>query len=398
MKKNLWIVNTSLLVIFALSLGLYNLLHEDAPSYPPRKVPLDIVVTEPQREGAAEVIAHVWEKIYQDDIFGTYTAIKVEPTQRSLIKPMPEPPRANPVPPQEPKRPDFIPALTVTLRGIIAGSDENQNVAMIADETNKELLYHVGDKLKDAQIIRIASNRVVILRATGQQETFYLRPPKLAPLGQPDQLDPLDPLSRWKMIVKKVDDKNFEVDLIEFKHEIETLGVFLERAAVIGTAFQGGKAVGVRLGTINATDLIIALGLKSNDLITTVNGLFVGSVDDRMKAYEQIIKASIGSTISVGLIRDSQEITLMYKLVKLERLSKFVFSGLKPGGAPAIPGAPGAPQTAGSALPKSRLQEWEEKKRDFERRNPSDQDRMMMEIRQRLMQNLQNRSYETRDR
>jgi type II secretory pathway component PulC len=393
MKQNLWIVNTSLLMIFALSLGLYNLLHEDAPPRPPRKIPLDVILEEPQKDGVGQIIAPAWEKIYQDDVFGTYVASKPEPTQKSLIKPMPEPPRPTPIPPPEPKRPDFIPALTVTLRGIIAGSDESQNVAMLADETNKELLYHVGDKVKDAQIIRIASNRVVMLRATGQQETFYLRPPKLSPLGTPDQPDPQDPLSKWKMIVKKVDDKNFEIDPIEFKREVETLGTFLERAAVIGTAFQEGKAVGIRLGTINATDLITALGLKTNDLVTSVNGIFVGTVDDRMKAYEQITKASVDSTISVGLVRDNQDLVISYKLVKLERPSKFVFSGLKPG-TPSAPGAaPAGGQGAGQALPKSKLQEWEEKKRDFERRNPSDHDRMMMEIRQRLMQNLQNRSY-----
>lgn len=396
MKQNLWIVNTSLVMIFGLSLGLYDLLHEDAPPRPPKKIVLEVVPEEPKKEGPAEVISPAWEKIYQDDIFGTYTMVKVEPTQKSLIKPMPEPPRPTPIPPPEPKRPDFIPALTVTLRGIIAGSDESQNVAMIADETNKELLYHIGDKVKDAQIIRIASNRVVMLRATGQQETFYLRPPKLSLLGQSDQPDPQNPLSKWDMIVKKVDDKNFEIDPAQFKREVETLGSFLERAAVIGTAFQGGKAVGIRLGTINATDLITALGLKSNDLITSINNIFVGSIDDRMKAYEQITKAAVDSTISVKLVRDNQDLDITYKLVRLERPSKFIFSGIKQGS----PQAPGAAPTggAGQALPKSRLQEWEEKKRDFERRNPSDHDRMMMEIRQRLMQNLQNRSYEMRDR
>ncbi len=396
MKQNIWIVNTSLVIIFGLSLGLYNLLHEDAPPRPPRKITFKPTSEDSKKDSTTDVIAPAWEKIYQDDVFGTYAMVKIEPTKKSLIKPMPEPPRPTPIPPPEPKRPDFIPALPVTLRGIITGEDENQNVAMISDETNKELLYHVGDKIKDAQIIRIASNRVVILRATGQQETFYLRPPKLSLLGQSDQPDPQNPLSKWNMIVKKIDDRNFEVDPTQFKHEVETLGSFLERAAVIGTAFQGGKAVGIRLGTINATDLVTALGLKSNDLITSINNTFIGVIDDRIKAYEQITKATIDSKISVKLIRNNQNLDITYKLVRLERPSKFIFSGLKTG-TPQTPGATPAGGTS-QALPKSRLQEWEEKKRDFERRNPSDHDKMMMEIRQRLMQNLQNRSYEMRDR
>ncbi len=41
--------------------------------------------------------------------------------------------------------------------------------------TNKESSYKVGDMIEDAQLIRIFSNKVILMRANGQQEVLYLR-------------------------------------------------------------------------------------------------------------------------------------------------------------------------------------------------------------------------------
>lgn len=47
---------------------------------------------------------------------------------------------------------------------------------MIADnKTNQEGTFKVGDTVQDAQLIRIFSNKIILLRNNGQQEVLYLR-------------------------------------------------------------------------------------------------------------------------------------------------------------------------------------------------------------------------------
>src|SRR3990172_3480815 len=314
MKQDLWLVNRSLLCLFVAVLGIYGLLQQEPPVWIAPKISIA-----PDIEKKKDLVAkpNTWQKIYQDDIFGTYIPTAVTTVKQSLVTPIPEPrpPVIPPIP--EPKKQEFIPPLNINLRGIIAGGDENKNVAMIADESGKEGMYHFGEKVKDAQIIKIAHNRIIFLRANGQQEIFYLR--------KDDLPTTLEPAEKWKYIVKKIDDQNYEVDPKALLREVETLGQFIEQAAVIGTIFSQGKPLGIRIGNPTQSPLATSLGIVENDIIPSINNITIAEPQNRLKAYDSVTQAALGSIIKVGIKRADKDVFLSYKLAKIEPPKKSHF-------------------------------------------------------------------------
>jgi type II secretion system protein C len=385
MKQDLWLANSSLVVVFLSALTLYNALEQEPLPFKPVVKIEQLAAVEKKKEEPAPT-ATAWEKIYQDDMFGTYIAPDVKPTKQSLITPIPEPKPPVIPPPPEPKKQEFIPPLTITVRGIIAGSDENKNVAMIADETNKEGMYHLGERVKDAQIIKIAHNRVVLLRANGQQEVFYLR--------KEDLVDEQTVTEKWKYIVKRIDDQTFDVDPISFTKEVDTLGSFIERTAVIGTAYATGKPMGLRIGKLQAQDTGTFLGLMENDIITSINDMDVSSAQNRLSVYDTITKAPLGTNIKVGIKRAGADVFFTYRLAKIDRPRKTFLFGVNPA---AQAQQPTQPETG---LPMNRLQQREQTMRDFtaQHYDPDKHKSAMMEIRERILNGLRQRLRNARSR
>ena len=373
MKQDLWLVNSSLVLMFASIMGMYNVLDQEIPAW---KTPHLSTSQDTEKKKDEPVVTPAWEKIYQDDIFGTFIQEEQRATKQSFVTPIPEPKQPVIPPPPEIKKQEFITPLNITLRGIIAGSDEDKNVAMLADETNKEEMYHLGEKVKDAQIVKIAHNRVIVLRANGQQETFYLRKDDV----------PLDdkPEEKWKYIIKKNDDQHFTVDPESFTKEVDTLGNLIDRASIVGTAFQGGKPMGLRVGAINAKDVGAALGLMENDIITAVNDLDVGDANNRIKAYETISQLQPGGEVKVTLKRTDKDISLSYKLAKIDKPRKSMFPGVRYADAKPSPE---------ETMKMSRLQQREQTVRDFHRQHvdTNKHQQTIAEIRRRILENLQNR-------
>jgi len=375
MKQDLWLANSSLLLIFALVLIAQELLQQEVPSWKPPKALLSSIE---KKKEELTTPAQTWEKIYQDDIFGTYTPTEVKAEKVSLITPIPEPRTPILPPPPEPKKQEFIPQLSITLRGIIAGHDEARNVAMVSDETNKEGLYHLGEKIKDGQIVKIAHNRIVVLRANGQQEIFYLRKDELT--------KELEPAEKWKYIVKPLDAQSYVVDPFAFTKEVESLGAFIEQAGVVGTSFQSGKPLGIRIGKNDKSMVASSLGLMENDIIISVNDLDVADTKNRIKAYDSIVQSSLGSSIKVTIRRADKDVSLLYKLDKIDRPRKSTFPGISMA-------APLAQTPAQEPFKLNRLQQREQTMRDFDRLHPTDQQRQqtIMDIRRRILENLQRR-------
>ncbi|MBM3892808.1 hypothetical protein FJ365_00205 [Candidatus Dependentiae bacterium] len=376
MKQDLWLVNSSLLLVFTAILSAYHAFDPVVPLWRTPKLiaPQDIPVAATAQNPSANELT--WEKIYLNDIFDTYTAQETKAVKQNLVTPIPEPKQAVIPAFPEVKKQEFIAALSITLKGVIAGSDEDRNVAMIADEANKEGMYHLGEKIKDAQLIKIAHNRVVLLRANGQQETFYLRKDDM-PLEE-------KPQEKWHYIVRNVSDQSYEVDPAAFSKELVTLGNFLERASIIGTAFQDGKPLGMRIGTVKPDDVAAALGLLENDIITSVNNIALGDPSQRVAAYESIIQIPLGNSFDVGIRRTDKDILLSYKLVRINKPRKSMFAGVR---------YASEKPTADEAAKMSRVQQREAQVREFQHQHVNQQknQQTMMEIRRRILEGLHER-------
>lgn len=379
MKQQLWIINSSFLGFFVLAYMLTVLLKVESPQLrPQKKTKYDL-----EKKKETVIPAGYWDPIFKNDIFNTFIVPEINPVQQQLVTPIPEIKEPAIVPPPAVPKQEFIDSLKISVKGIIVADDESRNVAMIEDEAQKEGLYHLGEKIKDAQIIKIARNRVVLLRANGQQEIFYLRKDDLkVALGDAD---------RWQYIVKKISDTSFEIDPDTFKIEVISLGNFLDNAAIIGTVYKKGNPIGIRVGSLEKEDLGTMIGLETNDIILDVFSIPTGPMKNRMKIYDKIQELDIDGSFVATIQRNGALKKISYKLTKMNKSKQNLF--------------PGDTKNDNNKkddgdLKSSRLQEHEKSMREFQQHHntAAQQQETIARIRERLLENLKSRLKDTRVR
>ncbi|MGB8468118.1 MAG: type II secretion system protein N [Candidatus Babeliales bacterium] len=249
-------------------------------------------------------------KIYTNDLFDTFKAAPRPVEQEAPVeKPMPQPPA--PILTTKPTipAPKFLEPLKIQIKGIIIGSNEEQNIAIIEDTRDKKAKnYHVGDVIDDAQLVRILKNKVIFIRANGQQEILYVT--------QHDaELELLLTPTNWNVVIKKLGENKYAVDPDLFVERMRALGHFIDQLNIT-TVFHEGKSIGCRIGKMEANSVGYALGLQPSDIIESVNSTLTTNAQQRMEIYQQITGLTINSTIVVRLIRRGKTIDITYILQK----------------------------------------------------------------------------------
>jgi len=247
------------------------------------------------------------KRIYEDDLFDTRKRLPDIP-QPEHFPPLPRPPRPLPVRIPEAPETKFLDPLDIALKGVMFLSDGSDSSAVIQDnKTNRESVYKIGDMIEDAQLIRIFNNKVIFVRSNGQQEVFYLR--EKDALNDPTFLN----IDDWKEVVKKVDVNLYEVSPSVFSKRIKNLAQFIDLLGLT-SAYRKGESVGCRIGDIKDDSLGDRLGLKTGDIVLTINNIPARTTADRLDIYKAVVSSKIGDTISVVLQRGQQSYTLSYAI------------------------------------------------------------------------------------
>lgn len=245
--------------------------------------------------------------IYENDLFDSYKKQISYITPTIQTHPLPQPPRPMPLKPPVQQKPMFLDPLNLTLRGIIIiGKDEARNRAIISDnKTDLETLYKVGDKIQDAQLIRIFNNKIVLLRANGQQEIVYMR-------NQDAQSDPrFAQIQDWHSAIKMINKNEYSIIPEAFIKRVENLAHLIELLHLT-TAYEKGKPIGTHVGIVEAQSIGFYLGLQSGDLLVSINEIPIATTTDRLKAYQTIINGKSQFDVIVTLIRNKKPIHIVY--------------------------------------------------------------------------------------
>ncbi len=372
-KQQVWIANTSLVLLILVCVSSLYFLQKDLPV-------LRIKKSNASQEAlqSVEMLVNL-EKIYSNDLFDTYVMpMAQQPTKKNLVNPIPQLNLKAKTPPPPVKKVSFLAPLSLTIKGIILSKNEKQSVAMIADQTGKENMYHVGEQVQDAQILKIGRNKIVLLRTNGQQEVLFLRKPEnLAQTGE----------SRWGYAVKKIEENQYQIDIDEFTQEVTTIGQFVELLH-LGTAYKNSKPIGVRIGIIDQFEVGSVLGLQQNDIITAINGLPTNNPQSRTSIYDAIRESKNGSTITVDLTRNGQALKISYSLNPIDKPSKYTFLNSNPSG------------STPNQLAMTKEAEKAKRRRNFEikHRSKEQQQTAVDNLHQQLFENLRKRSVTRRVR
>lgn len=383
MKQALWIINSSVVGLLLLSLTTLQLLRKNPP-----KISRIVPPTLEEKTQAKQPFPDThWETIFKFDLFDTYIQNIPQPIQKDLVTPIPEikEPEAPVIP--EPKAPEFLPELALSIKGIIIAADETQNVIMIEDETKKESTYHIGDMYKDGQIIKISRNSVVFLRTNGQQEAFYLR--------KEDADLAMNGPTKWEYVVKKLDNNSWQIDPESFKSSVDSLGDFIDRLNLIGTAYQQGTALGIRLDKQDQNGLGELLGLQAGDIVTSINGISVAQAPNRVQIFDTVSLSKPGDTVVATINRRGRDVTNIYKIDYISKAKQVTISDNKD--KPAEPDkTTNQPQPD---LKMSKNQEREKQVREFsDRHENAQQKEAIAQVRKRLLENLRARLKAARTR
>ena len=305
MKQPFWLLNSTLLFLLcAMLVSLFFL----RKSIPPLKKIQPSTYVKPAAKGVAEVNI---EKIYKNDLFNTYVPERpqLEKPDYSVAFPPPPQPHTSYIP--EIIEPQFLDPLKISLTGIIViPHDYTRNRIIIADEeTKKETINKVGDKIEDAQLIRIFSNKAMFIRSNGQQEILYLR-------EEDAQLDPVyASVEGWDEVLEKNSEKNYTIYIDTFVERIKSLGQLIDELDMI-SVYKKGKGIGTRIGYLPVNSVGNALGLKKGDIITEINGIAATNTRNRLSIYKSVITLSKNDILTINIIRDGQDAVLTYQLTE----------------------------------------------------------------------------------
>ncbi|MBV8661394.1 MAG: hypothetical protein JO129_04585 [Candidatus Dependentiae bacterium] len=309
MKQPVWVLNSSLLVLFFISQLLLFMLQRAIP----RRIsisPGKIEVVEEQANAPVDIT-----RIYEQDLFGTYQA-PIKPAKSVVdetVAAIPKPPKT--IIPEIPveKVPTFFAPLDVVLKGVIFVKDDPASCIAIVQlkKTKEEHNYQVGDLIEDAQILKILSNRIIIVRSNGQQETLYLR--------EEDAISDFNTevKSLPKSVVEHVSDNKYTINIDEFIKRVHNLGEFINLLDLT-TVYKQGKSFGCRIGKIDKDSLGSLLGFVVDDIVIRVDDYYVDDLANRIQLYDHIMEKNVGDMIEVVLYRGNDTVTLLFGLIDNE--------------------------------------------------------------------------------
>lgn len=303
MRQPLWMVNSILLVLVVLALLF---IYFSQISIPERE---DVKPSPAAIARKKDKRVHVnISKIYEADLFGSYQMATERPgLEAEAAFPQPPEPQSMEIP--ELPVPQFLDPLDITLKGIfIINNDGTKNRAIISDnKTKKEDSHKIGDKIGDAQLIRIFGNKILLLRSNGQQEVVYLR-------EQDAKLDAgYSMINEWSLVVKPISNTNFLVDPAAFSKRVQDLGNLIEMLHLI-TAYKQGISMGCRIGKMDEKSVGVALGLQPGDIITMINGIPADTMANRLKIYQSVLGKKSNELVVVQLLRNKADMVLEYQL------------------------------------------------------------------------------------
>lgn len=305
MKQSVWILNSSLLIVFLISQLLLFMLQKAVP----RRVSISPSIGIILEDQAAEQVHIV--TIYENDLFDTYQMPIVTPVRidDSIIA-MPQPPKNIVFQVPVEKAPTFFAPLDAMLKGVIFVKDDpSSSLAIIQfKKTKEEQNYQIGDLIEDAQILKIFPNRIIIIRSNGQQETLYLR--------EEDAINDFDAESTFlpKNVVESSSGNKYRINIDEFVKRISNLGEFIN-VLDLTTAYRQGKSFGCHIGKISNDSLGSILGFKADDIIIKIDGYTLDDLSNRLAIYDHIVTSTTGDIIEVEVLRGDETITNLYGLV-----------------------------------------------------------------------------------
>jgi len=179
-----------------------------------------------------------------------------------------------------------IAEMGISLKGTITGPEAWARA--IIDDKGKQQLYKVGDEIMGARVLAIFRNKV-IMEVNGQEQQLVPEEPGARKARGGPAMGRAMPASLQGNMPPPAD----------MTGVMQNMEQFLGKARVV-PYFKQGEPYGFRISNVDNDSPLYGVGVRSGDVIRSVNGIPVRSPEDAFKAYQLLGNES---TVQVELER-----------------------------------------------------------------------------------------------
>lgn len=172
--------------------------------------------------------------------------------------------------------------LNLRLWGTITGTDEKTYAVIEEKSGSKQALYQEGDTIGQGRI-RMILRKKVVLTVNGQDEILEMEDLADQAGRLPDgQAQPAPEAADISVSEEPISISGQQMD--EAMQDVSTL----MRQVRIRPYFEDGRPGGLMLSGIRSESVFSEMGLESGDIIKSINGRQIRSVEDAMTFYENM--------------------------------------------------------------------------------------------------------------
>jgi general secretion pathway protein C len=225
-------------------------------------------------------------------------------------------------PDEEPKEPeidgevDRESDIAATLISTAVASEPIWSTALISTDESGADVYRIDEQLLDGVIKEIhrpnneRPARIILLR-NGQLEYLEAggkaRKPKVERKGAAEKTKPAANGKReWG--IEKVSENEFSVPEDDVKWALDNLDKMAREARVVPN-FSDGKTNGFKVFAIRRNSALRQMGLKNNDVLTSVNGFDLSNTEKALEIYG---KLQSEKSFSLEILRNGEPMTIEY--------------------------------------------------------------------------------------
>jgi general secretion pathway protein C len=210
-----------------------------------------------------------------------------------------------------PAAPATKPAAPLKLVGTVVGSGD-YTYAVIEDlSTKRQDLYRLGDQIRDARVVEVTRNRVV-LEHRGQREELLSfeksdagaspgeptarqpsMPRRQVPLSEPQPTEPPQAAPQENQEeaadhdIERVSENTWRINRDDLVEQVDNFGQLM-RDARLTPHFSGGQPDGFMISNLPKDTLLVRMGLRSGDILKGINGQKFGSLEEFFQIYQQL--------------------------------------------------------------------------------------------------------------
>lgn len=197
-----------------------------------------------------------------------------------------------------------VSSLNIVLKGVVAAGGES--LALISVDGQEQLPYSIGQEITQGAILdAVQPDRIIILRQ-GIRESVMLQEVSPAVSLGPVTIKPVaTPRTRT---ISQIKPNQYAVNRSFVRRQLQSPKL-LTQALILPDSSGGFK-----LRAVSSDSVYADAGLKSGDIVKSVNGQAINTVDQAMKLYRKLGGIDRISSVNVDIERNGSKQRLQYRV------------------------------------------------------------------------------------